>query len=159
MAHLSKSKRYAILKRDKFTCQYCGARGGELEVDHIEPRAGGGDDDDSNLATACKDCNRGKRDDRLEQPARAGRPRTALFAFHLRPDGAVDYVGEVRAETGAMLRVEVIDGLSGLWGIWDLSGELKDLPKNECRLFTEPGPCLTSANRINDRLLSQGKRA
>lgn len=60
--NLSKRTRFAVFKRDLFTCQYCGATPPSvvLEVDHIEPVAEGGTDDESNLVTACFDCNRGK---------------------------------------------------------------------------------------------------
>ena len=56
--------RYKILKRDRFTCKSCGARAPdvELEVDHIIPVSKGGTDNESNLITKCKDCNRGKSD-------------------------------------------------------------------------------------------------
>lgn len=54
--------RFQVFKRDRFTCQYCGKSGVELEVDHIHPLASGGTNDLDNLITACKDCNRGKRD-------------------------------------------------------------------------------------------------
>lgn len=59
---LSKRLRFAVFKRDLFTCQYCGATPPRvvLEVDHIEPKAEGGSDSESNLVTACFDCNRGK---------------------------------------------------------------------------------------------------
>ena len=54
--------RFQVFKRDRFTCQYCGRSGVELEVDHIQPIAEGGANDLDNYITACKDCNRGKRD-------------------------------------------------------------------------------------------------
>jgi len=56
--------RYKILKRDRFTCQACGACGPDvqLEVDHKIPVSKGGTEDDSNLTTLCIDCNRGKSD-------------------------------------------------------------------------------------------------
>lgn len=59
---LSKKIRYEVLKRDSFTCQYCGQMAPEviLEVDHIIPVAEGGDDEIFNLITSCRDCNRGK---------------------------------------------------------------------------------------------------
>ena len=59
---LSKAIRFEVFKRDKFTCQYCGASAPEviLEVDHIKPVSKGGTDDILNLVTACRDCNRGK---------------------------------------------------------------------------------------------------
>jgi 5-methylcytosine-specific restriction endonuclease McrA len=31
-----------------------------LEIDHRVPKAAGGTDDESNLVTSCRDCNRGK---------------------------------------------------------------------------------------------------
>lgn len=59
---LSKKVRYEVLKRDSFTCQYCGRMSPDviLEVDHITPVAEGGTDDLINLITSCRDCNRGK---------------------------------------------------------------------------------------------------
>ncbi len=59
---LPSSLRYKILKRDRHTCRSCGARAPdvELEVDHKIPVSKGGTDDESNLITKCKDCNRGK---------------------------------------------------------------------------------------------------
>ena len=54
--------RFAILKRDRFTCVYCGAHPPEvqIEVDHFFPASRGGTDDPGNLVTACLECNRGK---------------------------------------------------------------------------------------------------
>lgn len=54
--------RFEVFKRDKFTCQYCGASAPEviLEIDHIKPVSKGGTDDMMNLVTSCRDCNRGK---------------------------------------------------------------------------------------------------
>jgi len=59
---IPKHIRYKILKRDKHVCQACGASSPdvELEVDHRIPISKGGTDDESNLVTLCKDCNRGK---------------------------------------------------------------------------------------------------
>jgi hypothetical protein len=59
---LSKKTRFEVFKRDSFTCQYCGAHppAAILEVDHIVAVAEGGDNDDTNLVTACFNCNRGK---------------------------------------------------------------------------------------------------
>jgi hypothetical protein len=57
-----KRLREYVLKRDNFTCKYCGSRGGGLECDHIVPVSRGGDDHPDNLAAACRGCNRKKRD-------------------------------------------------------------------------------------------------
>ena len=56
--------RYKILNRDRNTCQSCGARAPEaqLEIDHIIPISKGGKTDEKNLTTKCKECNRGKAD-------------------------------------------------------------------------------------------------
>ena len=64
---LSKARRFEIFKRDSFTCQYCGQHPPEvtLQVDHVEPRALGGSDDELNLVTSCVDCNAGKHARRL----------------------------------------------------------------------------------------------
>jgi HNH endonuclease len=54
--------RFEILRRDGYTCRYCGAQAPDvpLTVDHVIPRALGGSDDPTNLITACHDCNAGK---------------------------------------------------------------------------------------------------
>ena len=59
---LSSKKRFAILERDNFTCQYCGATPPDavLQVDHITPFALGGDNETDNLITSCRTCNNGK---------------------------------------------------------------------------------------------------
>lgn len=63
-ATITLRQRYAVLMRDHFTCIYCGRRPPMvyLEVDHFHPVAAGGGNEDSNLATACRDCNAGKAD-------------------------------------------------------------------------------------------------
>lgn len=59
--------RLRVFVRDGFTCTYCGAGGGtELHCDHIVPRARGGLDVESNLTTACQDCNLSKGAKSLE---------------------------------------------------------------------------------------------
>ncbi|KFN37802.1 hypothetical protein KN63_08145 [Smithella sp. F21] len=59
---MSNSKRYDVLRRDKFQCVLCGASGNDaiLEVDHIVPITRGGTDEISNLRCLCFKCNRGK---------------------------------------------------------------------------------------------------
>lgn len=54
--------RWKVLKRDKFTCQYCGQKAPDvvLEVDHRTPVSYGGRDEEDNLITSCQECNRGK---------------------------------------------------------------------------------------------------
>lgn len=54
--------RFEILRRDDFTCRYCGAKAPdvELHVDHVIPVVLGGASIPNNLITACEDCNNGK---------------------------------------------------------------------------------------------------
>lgn len=59
--------RFTVLMRDEFRCQYCGRSPKTdadviLEVDHIIPRSNGGLDTITNLVTACRECNQGKKD-------------------------------------------------------------------------------------------------
>ena len=60
---MKRSRRWRVLDRDNYTCQYCGrsAPAVALEVDHIEPRSWGGSDGIENLITSCWDCNQGKK--------------------------------------------------------------------------------------------------
>ncbi|MEE9258421.1 MAG: HNH endonuclease [Nitrospinaceae bacterium] len=46
-----------ILRRDNFTCQYCGISNHILTVDHILPKSRGGATNWKNVVVACKPCN------------------------------------------------------------------------------------------------------
>ncbi len=53
-----------IFKRDRFACQYCGKQPGseELSLDHVIPRAQGGESRWDNCVLACLECNKRKAD-------------------------------------------------------------------------------------------------
>jgi 5-methylcytosine-specific restriction endonuclease McrA len=53
-----------IFKRDRYTCQYCGAQPGseELTIDHVLPRSRGGPSSWENCVLACLKCNKRKAD-------------------------------------------------------------------------------------------------
>lgn len=70
-------KRFQVLKRDKFRCQYCGKTGKDvtLEVDHIVPQAKWWTDDLDNLITCCRECNSWKSDELLWTPINIGKIR------------------------------------------------------------------------------------
>lgn len=59
---ISHTLRFAILKRDLFTCRYCGASAPQahVEVEHIVPLKQGGNNKPEDLITSCRPCNRGK---------------------------------------------------------------------------------------------------
>lgn len=53
-----------VFKRDRYTCQYCNQQpgGDELTIDHVVPRAQGGESSWTNCVLACLDCNSRKAD-------------------------------------------------------------------------------------------------
>lgn len=52
--------RHEIFRRDGYTCQYCGARGVELTIDHVIPRTANGPHSWTNVVAACIRCNHQK---------------------------------------------------------------------------------------------------
>jgi 5-methylcytosine-specific restriction endonuclease McrA len=80
--------RRAVLARDGFTCQYCGAQPGRgaLTIDHVVPRSQGGQKAWENLVTACGACNRRKGGRRPDEAGmsllrRPMAPRYVALAF------------------------------------------------------------------------------
>jgi len=62
--HLTKRE---ILRRDEYTCQYCGQRVSYLTIDHVVPRRLGGLHSWENLVAACPPCNHHKGGRTIEQ--------------------------------------------------------------------------------------------
>lgn len=78
--------RFEVFKRDKFICQYCGAKAPDvlLQVDHIHPVAEGGGNDILNLLTSCQSCNGGKGAVPLSDAAALDRQRDILADLETR---------------------------------------------------------------------------
>ncbi|OGO25167.1 MAG: HNH endonuclease [Chloroflexi bacterium RBG_16_52_11] len=80
-----------ILRRDEFTCQYCGNHISNLTIDHIVPRRLGGIHTWDNLVAACPPCNHRKGGRTLEQvqmrllryPAEPPTSAQYLFSRHI----------------------------------------------------------------------------
>lgn len=76
-----------VMRRDNFTCQYCGSRQPLLTIDHVVPRHVGGQHRWDNVVAACQNCNRRKGGRTPEQASMPLRhiPRepkaTALYRF------------------------------------------------------------------------------
>ena len=49
-----------ILRRDSYTCQYCGQSGTRMTIDHVRPKHLGGTHGWLNVVTACPACNHRK---------------------------------------------------------------------------------------------------
>ena len=83
---ITKKARFEVFKRDSFTCQYCGASAPDviLHVDHIKPVATGGDNDITNLITACVACNSGKGARELDDRSVIARQKEQLDALNER---------------------------------------------------------------------------
>lgn len=63
------SKRWAIYARDGIACVYCGAGyigPASLTLDHVVCRVNGGSNHETNLVTACNDCNATRKDTALD---------------------------------------------------------------------------------------------
>jgi 5-methylcytosine-specific restriction endonuclease McrA len=58
--------RREVLKRDHYTCQYCGSSK-HLTLDHVIPRSRGGLHTWDNVVTACERCNSKKGDKTLHE--------------------------------------------------------------------------------------------
>jgi len=81
-----------VFKRDGYQCQYCGTHK-DLTLDHIIPKARGGESNWYNLITACKKCNSNKGN---FTPEEAGmklsmRPYKPSYITYLRDLSGVNY--------------------------------------------------------------------
>ena len=56
-----------VLRRDEYTCQYCGKHSPHLTIDHVFPRRLGGEHTWQNLVAACPNCNHRKGGRTIEQ--------------------------------------------------------------------------------------------
>ncbi len=62
-----KLTRREVLRRDHFTCQYCGKHTQDLTIDHVIPRHVGGPHVWTNVVAACASCNHRKGGRNLEE--------------------------------------------------------------------------------------------
>lgn len=112
---IRKSVRFEVLKRDAFTCQYCGAKAPDavLQVDHINPVADGGTNDILNLVTSCRECNAGKSDRRLSDDSVVQKCRAQAEDLQSRRQ-QVELIS--RWHVGlAGIEAEAVDALAAFW--------------------------------------------
>ncbi len=169
-------------------CAYCGKKSDDVHRDHVVPRSRGGPDTASNIVIACADCNREKRDklasewlgDRCPEPIleievavnarlkkkfahrdfrQKNTEQSKLFAFHILQNGGVDFIGEIISEDEHRVRMEVVDAFMATGcGMWELSGQIEDCPRNECKIFNDRMVCLEYALQRNQRIYPSKKK-
>lgn len=67
--------RKRVFIRDENMCQYCGAKGSKMTIDHVHPQSKGGRSTWDNCLTACLKCNKAKADMTYEQwVKKSGKP-------------------------------------------------------------------------------------
>lgn len=120
--NISVALRLLVLKRDRYTCTYCGVSGqnAELEVDHIHPVSKGGSNHVSNLTTACKKCNLEKRAKTGITPHIAGGAGYIGLYLHTwkedeqsRPGKRIEYQGRIERIDGEDVFVQLFSWLDG----------------------------------------------
>jgi Lar family restriction alleviation protein len=129
---ISPKKRFEIFKRDKFICQYCGARPSEfqLEIDHIIPRSRGGTDAVDNLKTSCWKCNIGKGSTLLECeklnpcPFCGGTDLTVIVEDTGLDNGIDIYIFTIKCKRCGARGPSELDSKEGAIGNWN--GEMKE---------------------------------
>lgn len=77
---IGKRVRFEVLKRDAFTCQYCGKSAPDviLHIDHIKPVSKGGNNGMLNLVTSCQGCNSGKSNVELSDDSAVKKQQSQL---------------------------------------------------------------------------------
>ncbi len=93
-----------VRERANFRCEYCRApeeiAGYAFHIEHIQPRARGGDDTPANYALACMPCNRAKSDHltgidlKTGQDERLFHPRKDRWTEHFRVSGKTQIKGK-----------------------------------------------------------------
>jgi len=97
---ISRRLRYEVLRRDGYTCRYCGAKAPDvkLNVDAVVPEAlGGSHKDPTNLITACEACNGGKTSSNPDAPLVADVAERALEWAHAMRQAQAGMLADIEA--------------------------------------------------------------
>lgn len=113
---ISKAVRFEVLKRDSFSCQYCGASAPDavLHIDHIKPVSKGGGNDIMNLVAACSDCNLGKSNIELDDRSAINAKKRQLDEINARREQIemmMDWQRELR-ELDTLVLDSIVDLVS-----------------------------------------------
>jgi hypothetical protein len=121
---VSKRTRFEVLRRDEFTCQYCGEKAPDvvLNVDHVMPVSLGGSDKPDNLLTACKSCNTGKSSIAPDSPLVVSLgAKAAAYAL-----GMTDKMTRIRA--GLDAGDDYCNEFEDIWNGFTFAGKQVPLP-------------------------------
>ena len=124
---ISPELRLKIMKRDGYTCVYCGAYGAnaELEIDHIVPHAKGGSNHPGNLTVSCRSCNSKKRI-ALWQPKKPF--PIGLFLLTFDDNNECEYQGQIIDCENNMIMVQLYE--------WLFGGPGKLIPMDKTALYS-----------------------
>lgn len=171
---ISASVREQVRQRANFACEFCSVTetdtGGQLTIDHFQPRSKGGDDNFDNLIYCCFRCNQYKLD---YWPERTGDPRlwnprreTASQHFLALDDGALHPMNEAGAFTLRRLRLNrptliayrlqrtrKTEAINLLARYNDLTNALERLLHQQAALLEEQQELLREQRRLLKQLL------
>ena len=131
--NIPRAIRFEVLKRDKFTCQYCGASAPDvvLHVDHINPASLGGEDDITNLVTACEVCNVGKSNRVLSDDSSVKKSKRQLDELQARREQLEAMMEWKRGLKN--IEDDTVDEVSDYWNQLVVNSELNEYGINEVR--------------------------
>lgn len=107
MAQLSPKIRFQVLKRDKFTCQYCGKKPPEvvLHIDHKKAKSNGGGNELTNLLTSCRSCNLGKyAEDYKEKYSESNNLVKRTYRISLENDSKIKEISKMGISESEIIR-------------------------------------------------------
>ena len=123
---ISRRLRYEVLRRDSYTCRYCGAKAPDVKmtVDHVVPVALGGTDEPANLVAACGDCNGGKTSSSPDAPLVADVAADALRWSQAMAAAAGEMLAKASGDVDARAHFEHV------WSRYGSGPKREPLPKD-----------------------------
>ncbi len=121
---ISSRLRFEVMRRDNFTCHYCGRKPPQVEMtlDHVNPRSLGGQDTPENLVVACTECNGGK----TSVPPDAELVASVAAIDEVFQDAMHRATKTVLA--GIEREREALQTFEARWNAWTVHGETMPLP-------------------------------
>lgn len=161
---LPQSVRFDVLRRDNFSCRYCGKTSGTgvtLHVDHKVAVANGGTNLPDNLVTACSDCNFGKGTKGAGAVPSEGERKSVVgwFGYTVGADGRHEKQFEIVRDVGGdRYAIQLFSWFDGCpTEVQFMTGS--DLFSYKCRLFTSEREWVRAACEESYRWDKQEQKA